>query len=297
MAGISALGYFGIGASDLDAWAHYASEIVGMQVTRADEDGKPVLYLRMDERHHRIAVRPGKDQVDYVGWEVASAADLDGIVRDLEAAGVPCKEDAELARLRGAHRLVTCTDPAGINVEFFAGGLVPKDPFVSPAGVRFVTKEPSGKDTGLGHVVFGCQNPEETMAFYIDVLGFRVSDYIIPAPGFHVTFLHVNARHHSFAAAGAPLDTGTALNHFMLEVADIDSVGRALDRARAADTTMQATLGRHTNDEMLSFYMQTPSGFGLEYGTGGRLIDDATWTVVTYTSSEWWGHERDHHGA
>lgn len=293
---VSALGYFGIGATDLEAWAHYATDIVGMQVTRTEENGAPILYLRMDERHHRIAVRQGDDQVDYVGWEVASAADLDGVIRDLEAAGVPYKEDGELARIRGVHRIVTCTDPAGINVEFFAGGLVPRDPFVSPLGVRFVTKTPSGKDIGLGHVVFGCPNPDEAMAFYIDVLGFKVSDYIIPAPGFHVTFLHVNPRHHSFALAGGPPGQGTALNHFMVEVADIDSVGRALDRARETSTATQATLGRHTNDEMLSFYLETPSGFGIEYGTGGRLIDDDTWTVVTYGSSEWWGHDREHSG-
>lgn len=296
MAGVSALGYFGIGAQDLDAWQHFAEEILGMQVSQELEDGKPVLYLRMDARHHRIAIRPGEDEVTYVGWEVASLADLDQLCRDLEAAGVPYKHDSDLARIRKVQRLVTCTDPAGIHLEFFAGAMVPQTKFVSPRGAQFVTKEPSGREMGLGHVVFGCENPDEAMAFYTDVLKFKVSDYIIPVPDLLpdlvITFLHVNARHHSFAAAGGPPGAGTRLNHFMVEVTDIDTVGRALDKVETAGISKQATLGRHTNDEMLSFYAQTPSGFGVEYGTGGRLIDDATWTVVTYDSDHYWGHYR-----
>ncbi|MFD0567797.1 hypothetical protein ACFQ2M_41870 [Kitasatospora saccharophila] len=33
----------------------------------------------------------------------------------------------------------------------------------------------------------------------------------------------------------------------------------------------------HPNDHMFSFYVRTPSGFSVEYGWGGLLIDDATW--------------------
>jgi 3,4-dihydroxy-9,10-secoandrosta-1,3,5(10)-triene-9,17-dione 4,5-dioxygenase len=292
MAKVNALGYLGIGARDLDAWEEFARTVLGMEASREkEENGEPVLYLRMDERHHRIAVRPGEDEVTCVGWEAATVDDLLALVQDIEAAGTACEENPGLARRRGVHRLFTCTDPAGITLELHTGALVPKTPFASPTAARFVTKEPSGKELGLGHVVFECANPEETMAFYLDVLGFRVSDYIVPAPGFHITFLHTNARHHSYAAAGSPQVPRTAANHFMVEVDSVDAVGRALDKARALPGTEATTLGRHTNDHMLSFYMKSPSGFGIEYGTAGRLIDDATWNVVTYDASEYWGHQ------
>jgi 3,4-dihydroxy-9,10-secoandrosta-1,3,5(10)-triene-9,17-dione 4,5-dioxygenase len=293
MAGISALGYFGIGARDLDAWHHFAAEILGLEVTREQENGQPVLYLRMDERDHRIAIRPGDDEVTYVGWELASAADLDELCRDLDAAGVPWKQDTDLAATRRVHRLVTCTDPAGINLEFFAGATVPQQPFVSPNGAEFVTRDPSGKQLGLGHVVFGTENPDTAMEFYLKVLKFKISDYIAPVPGLLITFLHVNPRHHSFAIAGGPPGAGTRLNHFMVEVTGIDAVGRALDKVEAEGIAQEATLGRHTNDHMLSFYAMTPSGFGVEYGTGGRLIDDSGWTVTTYDSTQYWGHRRE----
>ena len=51
------------------------------------------------------------------------------------------------------------------------------------------------------------------------------------------------------------------------------------------------TLGRHTNDRMTSFYVRTPSGFEIEYGTGGLLVDDATWVVRPYDAGSVWGHK------
>jgi hypothetical protein len=53
---------------------------------------------------------------------------------------------------------------------------------------------------------------------------------------------------------------------------------------------IKRVLGRHSNDRMVSFYAQTPSGFDVEYGWGGRLIDDATWTVTEIEHGTLWGH-------
>ena len=50
------------------------------------------------------------------------------------------------------------------------------------------------------------------------------------------------------------------------------------------------SLGRHTNDMMTSFYVRTPSGFEIEYGTGGLLVDEENWKVETYDATSFWGH-------
>ena len=47
---------------------------------------------------------------------------------------------------------------------------------------------------------------------------------------------------------------------------------------------------QHPNDQMLSFYARTPSGFAVEVGWGGRKVDDATWQVRTYDRTSTWGH-------
>lgn len=46
-----------------------------------------------------------------------------------------------------------------------------------------------------------------------------------------------------------------------------------------------------SNDRMVSFYMETPSGFDVEYGYGGVEIDDAIWQPTTYRSTSIWGHK------
>ena len=67
------------------------------------------------------------------------------------------------------------------------------------------------------------------------------------------------------------------LHHFMVELYSLDDVGQGYDLAQLEDGRVAYTLGRHTNDHVTSFYSHTPSGFFVEYGWGGRIIDPATW--------------------
>jgi len=76
----------------------------------------------------------------------------------------------------------------------------------------------------------------------------------------------------------------------MLEMTTLIDVGRCHDRMRKAKIPESATLGRHVNDEMTSFYMQTPSGFDLEIGCDGLVIDPATWVPTAHEQISVWGH-------
>jgi biphenyl-2,3-diol 1,2-dioxygenase len=105
-----------------------------------------------------------------------------------------------------------------------------------------------------------------------------------------IEFYHCNARHHTLAMA--PVPSPKKMQHFMLEVASLDDVGFALDRLNENSVEMSMTLGKHTNDHMVSFYVKTPSGFELEYGWGGRHVDDQDWRVVRHQSMSVWGHRR-----
>jgi 3,4-dihydroxy-9,10-secoandrosta-1,3,5(10)-triene-9,17-dione 4,5-dioxygenase len=292
---ISALGYIGIGVRDLAAWRAYATRVLGAQVVDGTGPGGEVMYLRIDDRQYRIIVAPGDDQLRFVGWEVAGPGQFDALLGDLDAAGVAWKEDPGLAAQRGVTRLVTCSDPAGRVLEFYRGGRVVQETFVSPAGARFVTRDRHGKDLGFGHIVLTFPDLDEALEFYLGTLKFKLSDTLAMymRPGVTATFAHVNARHHSLALLPARPGEAPSLNHFMFEVEDIDMVGRALDRVREHGITTTASLGRHINDLMLSFYMRSPSGFGVEYGCQGRLIDDEAWTTVNYTVAHLWGHQRD----
>lgn len=81
----------------------------------------------------------------------------------------------------------------------------------------------------------------------------------------------------------------------MVELRSLDDVGQGYDLAQLDEGRLAYTLGRHTNDHMTSFYAHTPSGFFVEYGWGGRVIDPATWIPhETFDGPSLWGHERLH---
>ena len=158
------------------------------------------------------------------------------------------------------------------------------DVFVSPAGVsRFVTGP-----LGLGHIVMITPTFDESVAFYTGQLGFRESDSML-LDGMQLKFLHCNPRHHSLALATGPRPM---LAHFMVEAGSIDDVGYALDRCEANGVRVKQGIGRHSNDEMISFYAQAPGRFDFEFGWGGLLVDDATWAVQEITKTSHWGHRR-----
>jgi catechol 2,3-dioxygenase-like lactoylglutathione lyase family enzyme len=140
----------------------------------------------------------------------------------------------------------------------------------------------------MGHAVLNVVDVEPLLPFYRDLLGFGVSDY--GHTPYKLYFFHLNARHHSFAMVGS----GRAgLHHFMVELCSLDDVGQGLDLATLEPDRLAYTLGRHTNDHVTSFYAHSPSGFFVEYGWNGLLIDPATWQPhETFDGPSLWGHER-----
>jgi 2,3-dihydroxybiphenyl 1,2-dioxygenase len=268
-----------LGVKDVAAWAAFATAVLGLQ------SANPHRY-RMDARSWRLETVPAAtDGIDAVGLEVADALALEAIGRRLSGAGL-CVESAapETLAERNVRGLLHCSDPSGTPLELIWGQRIEVAPFASPRGVRFVAGE-----LGLGHVVLGVDPARyrETVGFYRDLLGFRLSDYFRRGDR-EAVFLHCNPRHHSLAIGEAPAANG--LVHFMLQVDDLDAVGFALDACYARSVRVKRTLGRHSNDRMVSFYAETPSGFDVEYGWDGRLIDDATWTVTEVAHGTLWGH-------
>ncbi|MFI6520694.1 VOC family protein [Spirillospora sp. NPDC050679] len=289
MTGVKELAYVVYEASDLDAWEHFGVTLLGMQLASRTPES---LALRTDGKAHRWLVqRGGADDLVASGYEVASEARLEELAAGLAAAGFEVADGgADLAAARRVERLVITSDPMGNRVELVTGFADAGTPFRSETLLGgFVTGE-----GGAGHQVLPAQGvPRETyLAFYRDLLGFRVSDTIVEevAPGTYadLIFLRCNPRHHSVAFGDMPHPKRT--HHFMVEVTDIRDVGTAYDRCMDAGQPFEMTLGMHPNDQMFSFYVRTPSGFSVEYGWGGLLVDEATWQVQTLDRLHSWGH-------
>ncbi|MCK5769684.1 VOC family protein [Algiphilus sp.] len=286
---VSQLAYVVAESTDIPRWRAYAEQVLGMQALD-DGDG---LALKMDERDFRISVVAGdEDRYFASGWEVADAAAFEETIAVIEAAGQPVERgDAALKQARRVSDIATFRDPAGNRHELGHGYTGGSEAFVSPIGVpAFKT----GK-YGMGHTVLPALPFDETRAFFVERLGFGVSDefnFQPPdgSPGMRIHFLHcINGRHHSLALAEMPNPAGCV--HIMVEVESMTEVGRAHDRMQAFDVKLMATLGQHTNDKMTSFYMMTPSNFALEFGWGGEIVDPSRHETTHTESVSIWGHD------
>ena len=293
MTPIQSLGYLRIESADVAAWREFGVRVLGMMEGRGPEAG--AVYLRMDEFPARLVILPGEqDRLLASGWEVPGGDELAEVSRALAQAGVAVKAGtaAELAERR-VGQLLRFEDPSGHTLEVFCGAALEHRPAVSQYGNRFVTGA-----MGLGHVVLPVSDEESALRFYTEVLGFRLRDSMRMAPELlgrpaggpplWMRFLGCNPRHHSLALAPFPAAAGIV--HLMIEVASLDDVGRALDRCTRRGAPVSATLGRHANDLMVSFYVRTPGGFDVEYGTDGQRVDDATWVSRETTAISLWGH-------
>ena len=280
------LAYLGIGVSDMSAWKTFATDILGMQIIERADDG--TVYLRMDENHHRIALHPsGEDDVLYIGLQTPTMAEYEDSKAALKAAGVSVTQGTqpEIAHRRLID--VVKFETGGLPFELSIGPNTRWDPPFQPARPMSGFKTGS---LGFGHLVLRSTDRDESAGLLTKALGFRISDYINT-----MVFLHCNPRHHSIAFQPSmpdlPRSRDKKMWHFMLETNTLDDVGTALDLATRAGVPVVSSLGRHSNDQMVSFYMSTPSGFEVEYGWGGRLVDDAIWQVQRHDRGTIWGHK------
>jgi 2,3-dihydroxybiphenyl 1,2-dioxygenase len=203
--GIDALGYIGVRAKEVEDWASYGEKLLGLQ--RIDKS-RSSLAFRMDDRKQRLVVdADGGQGIGFFGWEVADAAALDAIAARVEAAGtkVACGSRT-LAGERRVADLIVFNDPAGNRLEIFHGAETAADPFRPGRNISGFRTGP----LGMGHVVMHFERIAEVMAFYQNVLEFKLSDYWLrPFPAY---FLHVNPRHHSIAF----VESGINMIHHMM---------------------------------------------------------------------------------
>ncbi|MBT2268999.1 VOC family protein [Rhodococcus erythropolis] len=289
MSAVNQLAYVAATTRDMSAWRAYGTEVLGLEIGTDSND--KLMYLRADERHHRLAVHEGdNDDVEYVGWEVANHAALDAAAAAVEKLGVKVtmgtpEEAADRRVIEMAH--FTCPH-SGVRMELVVGLEQVFTPRFRP------TRDLAGFETGdigMGHVVLYAPDVKAAAEFYIKALGFGVTDFaMIPGVGPLAAFMHCNERHHSLAFMTIP-GAQRKIQHVMFETTTMDDVGLTYDVCldRKIDTT---TPGRHHNDHTFSCYFRNPSDWHFEYGWQPRRIDPATWDTEQYVlrPGNAWGH-------
>jgi len=283
------LGYLVLEIPDPSILTPVFADVVGLMPGEPTSAGTDT--WRNDQRANRLFVEagPANDAIA-IGFEAVDRAAFEGIISRLQGFG------AELANGDGSDRrvqqLVRTPAPWGIDVEVVLKLADASSPFSSTlARGGFLTD-----GVGFGHAVFATTAFEESHAFLTDGLGFAQTDWLetelAPGVDLEVRFYHCNGRHHTIALAHVPFDVPQRLHHIMFELNERDDVGTAFDRAWATDLAIPNGLGRHDNDGMFSFYLQTPAGFQIEVGHGARVVTEKWNDNHRYDRISAWGHQR-----
>ena len=204
-ASIQALGYVGVRAKNLEDWAGYGQNFLGLQ--RIDKSRSSMAF-RMDDRKQRLVVTDEDfGSHAFFGWEVADAGALDRLAARLERGGVAIKRlSAAVAGQRRVKEAIAFSDPVGNRLEVFYGAEIASDPFRPGRSISGFRTGP----LGMGHAVLNVSGLDALLPFYTELLGMRVSDYFtVP---YRAYFFHVNERHHSLARKHAyPNNSGMTL--------------------------------------------------------------------------------------
>lgn len=293
---IEALGYVIINTDKVEEWDSCLCRVIGAMRAPAPDAGSA--HYRVDERPFRFRIVDAQgsgERMAGAGYRLDSLAAVDALSARLEAAGHPTRwGDKGEARIRGVDGFFAVTDPNGNSLEFYHGDSHADTPFVSPIGVPgFITGE-----LGMGHVVFAAPDYDAALKFYCELIGFHPTDLArfrllgtSDDPGLPFAFLHAdNGRHHSLAFGQLPPMPGGCV-HMMLEMTSLDEVKACHARMEELGFAESASLGKHSNDEVISFYMKTPSGFDMEIGYDGLVIEPDSWEPTAHDTPSLWGHE------
>lgn len=288
MSGITELGYVRFGVSKLDEWRKYLTALIGLELRDDIHDGK--LWARLDNWHHRFTFEESSaDDIIGIGLRVAGPEEFKAIQTTLRDAGLTFEVGSEaLAMERRVLELLLLQDPGGNPIEIFHGPMLSPNLPLYPARRRF-GRFVTGA-AGAGHVLIRHRGVEESYEFY-KLLGMRSeSQFRVPLPGAPVPmagkFMHCNVpgtREHTIAFG---LPSEKSCNHLMIEVDTIDDLFVTYQLIKDAGYPMLIDLGRHANDDALSFYAATPSGFAIEVAWGCGPISGQSYLL----NDDYYGH-------
>ncbi|NYT69158.1 VOC family protein [Pusillimonas noertemannii] len=273
-----------LGVTDVVRARRFYEDIVGLQYVGTGAAGE--VLLRCDNEHHSLVLHAA----DVAGLRVAGFM-LEGedqfavLLERLRSVGLgPREMSTAHCERRYQQRAIRVFEPlVGAVIEFYTPAADASRPFLPT--VAHIQR--------LGHVVFNTPHAAKAVAFWRDILNFRVSD----AVGEMITFMRCwpNPWHHGIGIAQSE---NCSLHHVNYMVSEIDDIGRALARLRTAGSDVVFGPGRHPASDSIFLYFLDPDGLTMEYSFGmeGFSEDFAREPRRLPLAPEWldyWGSVRD----
>jgi catechol 2,3-dioxygenase-like lactoylglutathione lyase family enzyme len=248
---ITRLRYMAVAVPDFDAQIEFYEELWGLRKVEEETDiaffaaeGSPEPYVL------RIR-RADEKRVDVMGLGADDAAAVDRLAAELAAERVRFVSEPGALQLPGGGYGFRFFDPDGRVIE------VASD--VTPRLYREIEPE-EAIPRKLSHIVLMSPHAEQTLAFYREKLGFRVSDVILGG----LTFMRCTTDHHGVAIGQA---ANASLNHVAFEVRGIEEQMRATGRLLRAGKIMRSGFLRQYVGDQTSSYFYDPNGNVSEFAT------------------------------
>lgn len=280
--GILRLGHVDVRVPDLDLATAYYTGVIGMTVVAREPDR---VYLKCwdEQDHHSVVLRyhprPG---LDHMSFKVEAEEDLQALENRLEQAG------AIVRRLTaGEERAVG----EGLRFETPSGHVMELVHHVDRVGsalplVNPPTTKPMDLPPGviapprLDHLLVTAEEVGDATRFYMDVLGFRLTEQLIDGDGHQLgVWLERSHSPHDLAVVIGP---NGGLHHWAYWLDDWDEVRRAADTLAYHDIQIDVGPTRHGITRGETIYFFDPLGNRNEVFTGGYR-PDPDWNTVTWT--------------
>jgi catechol 2,3-dioxygenase-like lactoylglutathione lyase family enzyme len=133
----------------------------------------------------------------------------------------------------------------------------------------------------LGHAVLGTTDLHASKAFFVDGLGFKISDYLSDKG----VFLRCSSDHHNVLVLAAPVNF---LHHTSWQVADVDEIGRGATQMLEDHPERHVWgLGRHHAGSNFFWYLKDPAGNFTEYYADMDChLDDQVWRPEVFEGKQ-----------
>ena len=276
MSRVTEIRYVGYATPEFDAECSFYAEKWGLDGVPSD-DGMAYFKAKGAPEHHVVRLRKAKNRrIDVIALATDSRADVDTLHHRVAESGAKI--------INAPQDLIS--PGGGYGFRFFSpDGL----PFEISCGVALGSAAPverwDGVPVKISHFVLHSPDHKALTQWFIDVLGFKLSDWL----GDFMSFLRCNSAHHRLAILPGP----PCLNHVAYDMEGIDGMMRGIHRLKQKDTDVRWGPGRHTAGNNTFSYFVTPAGFAVEYTSELEEVDDATWEakvhVPTPTTMDQWG--------
>jgi catechol 2,3-dioxygenase len=254
-----------LGVRDLKASADFYRKVWALEDVAGEGD---TLYLRGTGKDHHVLALRERPKASLLGvhFSAPDRAAVDGLDANAVKIGATvARAPGEMEKIAGGGYGFSVLTPEGHPLTIS-----------SNVADHAEAVDDHTRPTKLTHVVLNSAEVEKQTAFFVDVLGFKLTDST-----FMMDFVRCCSDHHSVAFARGK---GPSLNHMAYEVPDIDGLMRGAGRLRKNGYEIAWGVGRHGPGNNVFSYFVEPNGFVTEYTTEVDQVDDS----YPYHDAEYW---------